>query len=152
MSSVKSIVNKKAKLRYEIIETIEAGIELKGSEVKSVREGRVSIDEAFALIKNGEVYLYNMHIAPYTKTGSAAMGHDPVRPRRLLLHKREIKRLLGKTTQRGLTLIPLRLYFNSRGWLKVELALAKGKTKVDRREELKRRTLEREMRAYLKRF
>ena len=142
-------VNKKAKRDFEILETIEAGIVLKGTEVKSLREGRVSFKDSFCRIKDGEVWLLNLHIAPYGHA-SKVFNHDPERPRKLLLHKREIKRLTGKLQERGLTLIPTRIYFNDRGITKVEIALARGKKKYDKREDIKKRELERKMREYMK--
>ena len=142
-------VNKKARTDYEILERMEAGIVLKGTEVKSLREGRVSFKDAFCRIKNGEVWLLNLHIAPYDHA-SKVFNHDPERPRKLLLHKREIKRLIGKLQERGLTLIPTKIYFNERGIAKVELALARGKKKYDKREDIKRRELERRMKEYTK--
>ncbi len=146
---IKTLVeNRKARFDYEILETFEAGIELKGSEVKSIRQGKVSIKGAYADIQDGEVYLIGMHIAPYDPSGS--FGHDPLRPKKLLLHKREIKRLIGKVKERGLTLVPIRVYLKGH-LVKVELALVRGKRKYDKREEIKRRELEREAKAALKR-
>ncbi len=142
------VENRKARFDYEILETFEAGIELKGSEVKSIRQGKVSIKGAYADIQDGEVYLIGMHIAPYDPSGN--FGHDPLRPKKLLLHKREIKRLIGKVKERGLTLVPLRVYLKGH-LVKVELALVRGKRKYDKREEIKRRELEREAKAALKR-
>lgn len=141
-------VNKKAKRDYEILETFEAGIELKGSEVKSLREGNVNIKDAFAKIENGEVWLYNFRISPYKY--SSAFTPDPERPKKLLLHKREINKLAGKVAEKGLTLIPLKVYFNDRGWAKVELALARGRKIYDKREVIKRRELEREAQRAMK--
>jgi SsrA-binding protein len=129
--------NRKALHDYKIQDTYEAGIVLQGSEVKSLRDGRGNLKDSYAKIDRGEVYLINFHISPYPQAGQ--FNHDPLRPRKLLLHKNEIKRLLGKTTEKGLTLVPLKVYF-SRGLAKVELALAKGKKLYDKREELKRRT------------
>ncbi len=143
-------VNRKAKRDYEILETYEAGIELKGSEVKSLREGKGSIKDAFARVENGEVWLYNFHISPYRQ--ASVFVPDPERPKKLLLHKREIKRLAGKVSEKGLTLIPLKVYFNERGWAKVELALARGRKLYDKREAIKRRMLEREAERAMKRY
>jgi len=140
--------NRRAKRDYWIEETYEAGIALLGSEVKALREGRVNLQDGYAQIENGEVYLLNVHISPYAHGNR--FNHDPLRPRQLLLHKREIKRLIGKVQQRGYTLIPLSIYFKG-GWAKVELALAKGKKAYDRREELRRKALEKEFeRSYTK--
>ncbi len=136
--------NKKARHLYDIEETIEAGMVLLGPEVKSLRLGRANLADSFARIKDGEVYLYNLHISPYPFSREAQFL-DPTRTRKLLLKKDEIKRLLGKVQQRGYTLIPLRIYFRD-GKAKVELALAKGKKLHDRRETIRRREQERELR------
>ncbi len=120
---------------------------LKGSEVKSLRIGRTSLKESFARIEGNEAFIYNLHIAPYSHQGIP--GPEPTRPRKLLLHKREIKRLIGLTSQKGLTLIPLKIYFKARR-AKVEIALVKGKKKYDKREKLKRKTAQREMERALK--
>ncbi len=133
--------NRRAYRDYWIEETLEAGIVLQGSEVKALREGRVNIQDGYAQVEGGEVFLLNVHISPYAHGNY--FNHDPLRPRKLLLHKREIKRLIGKVQQRGYTLIPLSIYF-TRGKAKVELALAKGKKLYDRREELKRKIMEKE--------
>ena len=143
-------VNRKARHDYEILETYEAGIELKGSEVKSLREGKCSIRDAFARVENGEVWLYNFHIPPYKQ--STVFTPDPERPKKLLLHKWEIKRLAGRVAEKGLTLIPLKVYFNDRGWAKVELALARGKKLYDKRETIKRRIMEKEAARAIKRY
>ena len=142
------VTNRKARHQYHILETIEAGIVLQGTEVKSLRQGKVNLGDAYAKIKDGEVWLVEMHISPYEQGN--VFNHEPRRPRKLLLHKREIKRLLGKVQERGLTLIPLRIYFK-RGKAKVELALAKGKRLYDRREDIKRRDEEREISRSLRR-
>ena len=135
-------VNKRARFEYEITETLEAGLVLLGTEVKSLRQGRVSLKDAYADIQNGEAYLLHTHIDPYEQGNRH--NHDPERPRKLLLHKQEIRRLIGKTKERGLTLIPTRMYF-ARGKVKVELGLAKGKKLYDKRETLKRRTAQRDI-------
>lgn len=142
-------VNKRAKRDYEILETYEAGIALTGSEVKSVRMGRVDLSEGFAKVEDGEVWLYGVHIAPWE--ASAHFSPPPDRKRKLLLHRREINRLTGAVSRKGLTLIPLRIYFNERGYAKLELALARGLKKHDKRKMLVERELEREMERYLKR-
>lgn len=134
--------NGRARYDYEILETCEAGIALWGTEVKSMRLGVVSLRDSFARVDGGEVFIYNLHIAPY-ECGRAS-EQDPRRRRKLLLHKREIRRLLGKTTERGLTLIPLRIYFK-RGLAKVELALSRGKRQYDKRELLRKKEAEREI-------
>jgi SsrA-binding protein len=128
--------NPKARHDYELLETMEAGIVLTGSEVKSLRAGNASLRESYAVIRNEEVLLVGMHIGPYRQAGYAQ--HEPTRSRKLLLHREEIRRLIGKTAERGLTLVPLRLYF-SHGLAKVEIALARGKRRYDRREDLKER-------------
>jgi SsrA-binding protein len=142
------VENRRARHDYEILETYEAGIVLVGSEVKSVREGKVSIQEAYADVEGGEVWLHEMHISPYDKAGP--FGHDPKRPRKLLLTKREIKRLIGKVREKGLTLIPLRVFFKG-PWVKIELALARGKRKYEKREAIKRRIIEEEIKRAMKR-
>lgn len=134
--------NRKARHDYFIEETYEAGIALAGTEVKSIRAGKVSLRDSYAEVLDGEVFLQQMHISPYEKGNR--FNHDPKRPRKLLLHKREIKRLLGQTTQKGYTLIPLRLYFK-RGRVKVELALGRGKKLYDKREDIARRDAQREI-------
>ena len=134
--------NKKARHDYFIDEVMEAGMVLLGPEVKSLREGRGSLVDSHARIKKGEVFLYNMHITPYPYAHYVRL--DPVRTRKLLLNKREIKRLIGKTEEKGYTLIPTKVYF-SKGRAKVELALAKGKRKYDKRRALKERELKKEM-------
>ncbi|MBW2021789.1 MAG: SsrA-binding protein SmpB [Deltaproteobacteria bacterium] len=141
--------NRKASHDYHIEESLEAGIVLLGPEVKSLREGRASLVDSYAKIKRGEVFLYNLHITPYAHAGHVNL--DPRRPRKLLLNKREIKRLIGKTEEKGFTLIPTKLYFSPRGLAKVELAVAKGKRKYDKRKAIKERELKREMEQVKKR-
>ena len=138
------VTNRKARRDYNIIETFEAGIVLKGYEVKSLRAGLASLDGAYARVVDGEVYLIGSYIKPYEKSGYAVI--DPRRNRKLLLKKREIRRLYGQTRERGYTLIPLKIYFNDRGIAKVEVGLCRGKKYYDRKEEIIRRDLEREMR------
>jgi SsrA-binding protein len=135
-------VNKRARFDYQISETLEAGLVLQGTEVKSLREGRVNLLDAYADVQAGEVFLLHAHINQYEQGNR--FNHDPERPRKLLLHKREIKRLVGKTQEKGLTLIPTRMYF-THGKAKVELGLAKGKKQYDKREDLKRRTAQRDI-------
>jgi len=139
--------NSKAFRDYSILESLECGIELKGSEVKSIREGNVNLKDSFALIEGEEVLLYNTHITPYGK--GSFFNVEPRRVRRLLLHKKEIQHLFGKTSQRGLTLVPLKLYFK-KGLVKVELALVKGKRLYDKRRAIKKRELDLEMRRALR--
>ncbi len=142
-SGVRVIVrNRRAGFLYEILERFEAGIALRGSEVKSLRAGKVNISDAYATIKGEELFLLKLHIAPYEK--AAAFPHDPERPRRLLLHRREIRRLVGKIQERGLTIVPLQLYFKG-PWVKVELGLVRGKKKFDKREAIARRDQAREL-------
>jgi SsrA-binding protein len=136
------VANRRARHDYHLEETYEAGIQLVGSEVKSLREGRASLQDAYAKVRRGEVWLVNMHIAPYPQAGP--FNHDPLRARKLLLHKAEIRRLVGKVKERGYTLVPLRVYFR-RGLAKVELALARGKKQYDKREDLARREAERQV-------
>ena len=136
------ILNKKARHNFAILDTIEAGLVLQGSEVKSLRDGKCNIDEAFGRVRDGEVFLFNMHIGPYEQAGQ--FGHETRRTRKLLLRKREITRWLAGAVEKGVTLIPLAVYF-SRGWAKVELAIAKGKRTFDKREDLKKREHQREM-------
>jgi len=140
--------NREARHNYHILESVEAGIELKGAEVKSLREHRANLRDSFARVEGNEIYLYNMHVSPYPQAGR--FNPEPKRRRKLLLHKTEIKRLFGQLTQKGLTLVPLRLYFK-RGFAKVELALAKGKKLYDKREAIRRRETQRELRRALRR-
>ncbi|MCG0276513.1 MAG: SsrA-binding protein SmpB [Thermosediminibacteraceae bacterium] len=144
------VTNRRARHDYHIIETYEAGIALSGTEVKSLREGKANIKDSFARVEKGELYLYNMHISPYEKGN--IFNKDPLRPRKLLMHRREIDRLYGLVKEKGVTLIPLRLYLNERGLVKVELAVAKGKTLYDKREDIKRRDAEREMERAFKEY
>ena len=134
--------NKKAGHEYFIEELYEAGVALLGPEVKSLREGRVSLTDSYARMKNGELYLYNMDIAQYPFAHHVSL--EPKRVRKLLLTKREITRLTGKTEERGFTLIPLKVYFSG-GWAKVEIALARGKKKIDKRQAIKEKEMKREM-------
>ena len=139
--------NKKARYDYEIIEVIEAGMVLLGTEVKSLRQGRANLKDSYARVKDGELFLMQSHISPYTHAYHD--NHEPDRVRKLLVHKREIKRLQGKTQEKGLTLVPLKIYFKD-GKAKVELALARGKRSYDKRETLKRKTEERELERAIK--
>lgn len=134
--------NKQARFDYHLEDRFEAGLVLQGTEVKSLRDGRANLKDSYAAVDGGEVFLYDCHISPYPNGGYA--NHEPQRPRKLLLHRKEIRRLLGKTQERGLTLVPMRLYF-LRGKAKVELALARGKKQYDKREDLKRRDADREI-------
>jgi|SRR5690554_740243 len=143
MEPRKIAVNRRARHEYFIEETFEAGMVLTGTEVKSLRHGKGSLNECYAGINQAEVFLYNCHISPY-EAGNR-FNHEPLRPRKLLLHKGEIKRLIGKTREKGMTLVPLALYFDRNNRVKVELALARGKKLYDKRRELARRDAEREM-------
>lgn len=140
--------NRQARFQYEILETYETGIELVGTEVKSIREGKVNLRDGFALVRNGEVFLHNVHISPH-KTASQVFNHDPTRTRKLLLHRQEIRKLIGKVEQQGLTLVPLKMYLK-RGWVKVDLALVRGKKLHDKRDDLKRRQDQRDMERAIK--
>jgi SsrA-binding protein len=139
--------NRKAFHDYHILETFEAGIALLGTEVKGIREGQANLRDSFARLEGGEVWLFNVHINPYSHRGY--VDHDPKRKRRLLLHKHEIRKLIGKTVEKGLTLVPTKMYFKN-GKVKVALALAKGKDVRDKRETLRRREVDRETRAAVK--
>jgi SsrA-binding protein len=139
--------NRKAFHDYHVVETFEAGIVLLGTEVKSIREGRVNLRDSYARVEDGEVFLYNVNISSYSHRGYA--DHEALRRRKLLLHKSEVRKLIGKTVERGMTLVPLRLYFKD-GRVKVALSLAKGKKEYDKRETTKRREAERETRAAIK--
>jgi SsrA-binding protein len=139
--------NRKAYHDYHLLETFEAGIVLLGTEVKSIREGRVNLRDSFARVEDGEVFLYNVNISPYSHRGYA--DHEPLRRRKLLLHRDEIRKLIGKTVEKGMTLVPVRLYYKN-GRVKVAVSLAKGKKDYDKRETLKRREADRETRAAIK--
>jgi len=143
------VVNRKARHDYQIVETIEAGISLLGNEVKSLREGRANLRDSFAVVDKGEVILKGLHISPYSH--ATYDKPDPRRDRKLLLNKREIRRLLTKTQEKGLTLIALKMYFNERGKAKVELALAKGKRQYDKRHDMAERDAKREVERAMKR-
>jgi SsrA-binding protein len=142
--------NRKARFLYEILDTYEAGIELKGTEVKSIRAGKVNLRDGYALIRNGEVWLTNVHISPYEISGQY-FNHEPRRDRKLLLHKKEINKLIGLLQEKGLTLVPLKMYLKG-DWVKVLLGVGKGKKLHDKRETVKRREDQREMARALKRF
>ncbi|MEQ1730649.1 MAG: SsrA-binding protein SmpB [Vicinamibacterales bacterium] len=139
--------NRKALHDYHIIETFEAGVVLLGTEVKSIREGSVNLRDSYARLDNGEVWLLNLHIGPYSHSGYAS--HEDRRQRKLLLHKAEIRKLTGKVAEKGLTLVPLRMYYKT-GRVKVAIALAKGKQLHDKRETIRRREVDRETRAAVK--
>jgi SsrA-binding protein len=134
--------NRRAGHKFELLDRFECGIELLGTEVKALREGKAQLGDAYAVIDRGEVWLRNVHIPPYAPAASA--NHDPERPRKLLLHRHEIERLVGRSQRRGLTLIPTRIYFKG-PWAKVELALARGKEQRDRRRQIRDRDVQREV-------
>lgn len=139
--------NRKARRDYELSDTFEAGIALLGTEVKAIREGRVNLKDSFGRVESGEVFLHNVHISPYSHRGYA--DHEPLRRRKLLLRKDEIRKLIGRTVERGCTLVPVRMYFRN-GLVKVALSIGKGKKTHDKRETIRRREIERETRALLK--
>jgi len=142
--------NRKARYLYDILENYEAGIQLTGTEVKSIREGKVNMQDGYALIRNGEAWLINVHISPYTGSGQY-FNHEPRRTRKLLLHRQEIRKLIGKVEQQGLTLVPLKMYLK-RGLVKVSIGLAKGKKLHDKREDLKRRQDQRDIQRAMKNY
>ncbi|MEO7158777.1 MAG: SsrA-binding protein SmpB [Vicinamibacterales bacterium] len=139
--------NRKAFHDYHMVETFEAGLALLGTEVKAIREGRVNLRDSYARVEDGEVFLHNVHISPYSHRGYAE--HEPLRRRKLLLHREEIRKLIGKTVERGMTLVPVRMYFKN-GRVKVAVSLAKGKKDYDKREAIKQRETDRETRAAVK--
>lgn len=137
------IDNRRARFEYEFLEKMEAGVMLTGTEIKSVRTGEISLNEAYARVRDGELWLLNLHIPPY-KQGSFS-NHEPTRPRKLLLHRRELDRLAGRAAEKGLTIVPVRLYFKG-GKAKIEIALARGKKLWDKRREQKERDQQRDLR------
>ncbi|MBI4982805.1 MAG: SsrA-binding protein SmpB [Candidatus Omnitrophica bacterium] len=143
-----SISNHKVRRDFEVLESFECGIELKGSEVKSLREGKANLNDSFARVDKNEVVLFNFHISPYVE--ASYLNVEPMRPRKLLLHKKQILRLAGSLAQKGLTMVPLKIYFNQRGFAKVELALCKGKKLYDKREDIKKREGDLSLRRVLK--
>lgn len=144
------VTNRKARHDYHILESHEAGIALAGTEVKSLRQGKGNLKDSFGRIENGELFICNMHISPYEKGN--IFNKDPMRPRKLLMRKREILRLFGIVKEKGLTIIPLKLYLNEKGLVKVELAVAKGKALYDKREDVKQRDAGREMERAFKEY
>jgi SsrA-binding protein len=139
--------NRKAFHDFHLLDTFEAGLVLLGTEVKAIREGRVILRDSFARVEGGEVFIYNVHISPYSHRGYA--DHEPLRRRKLLLHRSEIRKLIGKTVEKGMTLVPTRLYFKD-GRVKVAVSIAKGKKDYDKRETIKKRETDRETRAAVK--
>jgi SsrA-binding protein len=149
MGRIKTLAeNRKARYDYHIGERYEVGISLLGTEVKSIREGKASLRDSFARVKGGELFIENMHIAPYSHGG--AFNHPPLRERKLLMHKQEVRRLEGKVAERGYTLVPLSIYLNEKGKIKVELGLARGKLKADRRRDIMEREMRRDMERMMK--
>mgnify|MGYP000184925951 CR=1 FL=1 len=142
--------NRQARYRYEILDTYEAGVELKGTEVKSIRQGRINLRDGYALIRNNEAWLFNVHISPYN-TASQYFNHDPRRTRKLLLHRDQIRKLIGKVEEKGLTLVPLKVYLKN-GWVKVLIGLGRGKKLHDKRESLKKKQEKREIARALKNY
>ena len=142
--------NRKARYLYEILETYEAGIQLTGTEVKSIRAGKANLQDGYALIRDGEAWLINVHISPYTSSGQY-FNHEPRRTRKLLLNQQEIRKLIGKVEQQGLTLVPFKMYFK-RGWVKVSIALGKGKKIYDKREDIKQRQDKRDIQRAMKNY
>jgi SsrA-binding protein len=139
--------NRKARHDFHLLETFEAGVVLLGTEVKAIREGRVNLRDSYARVEGGEIFVYNIHISPYSHRGYA--DHEPTRRRKLLLHRQQIRKLVGKTVERGMTLVPVRMYFQN-GKVKLAISLAKGKHVRDKRETIMRREAERETRAAVK--
>ncbi|HEY9663318.1 MAG TPA: SsrA-binding protein SmpB [Allocoleopsis sp.] len=142
--------NRQARFQYEIMETYEAGIELRGTEVKSIRQGKVNLRDGYALIRNGEAWLMNVHVSPHDTTNQV-FNHEPRRTRKLLLHAQEIRKLIGQVEQKGLTLVPLKLYLK-RGLVKVSIALVRGKKLHDKREDMKRKQERREIERAVKNY
>jgi len=140
--------NRKAHRDYEVLESLECGIELKGSEVKSLRAAKINLNDSFARFEGAEIFLYNAHISRYAQ--ASYLNVDPDRQRKLLLHKQQLQRINGKLTQKGLTLIPLKIYFNARGFAKIELGLCKGKKLYDKRQTVKRRETDKMLRRVIK--
>ncbi|ADI63243.1 SsrA-binding protein SmpB [Trichormus azollae] len=142
--------NRQARYLYEILETYEVGIQLTGTEVKSIRAGKVNLKDGYGLIRNGEAWLINAHISPYTSSGQY-FNHEPRRTRKLLLHRQEIRKLIGKVEQQGLTLVPLKMYLQG-GWVKLSIGLGKGKKVHDKREDIKRRQDQRDIQRAMKSY
>lgn len=140
--------NRKARHDYHVLETWEAGLALLGTEVKAIREGRVNLRDSYGRVEDGEVWLYGVHISPYSHRGYAE--HEPLRRRKLLLHKAQIRKMIGGTVEKGLTLVPLQMHLSARGRVKVRLALVRGKQAHDKRETIRRREADRETRAAMK--
>jgi len=148
-SNAPTVINRAARHRYHVLSTFECGVQLLGTEIKSIRAGRINLRDGFVRAQSGQLFLHNVHISPYTTT-SNYFNHDPLRVRRLLLHKADIRRLQSRVSERGLTLVPTRGYFVGRGWFKIEVALARGKQLHDKRETLRQRDLQKEMQRVIK--
>lgn len=144
------VKNKKAYFNYEILDTLEAGISLQGSEVKAIREGRISLKESHIEIRHSEIFLLNCHISPYEPANQ--FNHDPLREKKLLLHRQEIKRWMGKVKEKGLTIVPTKVSINKKGLVKVEIALVRGKRAYQKREVIRERDRDREMQREIKGF
>lgn len=142
-------INKKAYFDYEILETFEAGVVLSGQEVKAVKNNQINLKGSYVVIKNGEAFLLNAHISPYKKAG-ILKDYNPERSRKLLLNKKELKHLIGKSQEKGLTILPLKVYTKGRGKIKIEIGIGKGKKKYEKRETIKKREVEREIKQKLK--
>jgi SsrA-binding protein len=140
--------NRQARFEYEILETHEAGVVLVGTEIKSIRAGRVNLRDGYAMLRDGELLLLNVHISPHA-TAAQYFNHDPRRTRKLLLHRQEIRKLIGKVDQQGLTLVPLKMYLK-RGWVKVDIALVRGKKLHDKRQDVRKRDDQREIQRAMK--
>ncbi|MBF9254947.1 SsrA-binding protein SmpB [Pontibacter sp. 172403-2] len=138
-----NIVNRKASFEYQFLDKYTAGIMLKGTEIKSIREGKVNMQDGYCVFQNGELWLHNLHIATYTE--GTHYNHEPMRTRKLLLNKKELRRLEGKAEEQGVTIIPTRVFINDRGFAKVEIALARGKKLYDKRQDIKEKDVQREM-------
>ncbi|HRH10971.1 MAG TPA: SsrA-binding protein SmpB [Bacteroidia bacterium] len=143
LSNTVNIENRRAKFDFQILDTLTAGLILKGTEIKSIREGKAALSDSFCYFRNNELYVRNMHIAEYSEASFA--NHDPTRERKLLLNKHEINKLVKKMKDQGLTIVPLRLFLSEKGYAKLEIALAKGKKQHDKREDIKKKDIEREM-------
>ncbi len=138
-----NIVNRKAKFEYRFLDKFTAGIVLTGTEIKSIREGRVNITEAFCVFHDDELFIKQLHISPYTE--GSYNNHEPTRTRKLLLSRKELRKLAGKGDQKGLTIVPVRLFISEKGWAKIEIALAQGKKLYDKREDIKQKDIAREL-------
>lgn len=143
LSNTVNIENRRAKFDFQILDTLTAGLILKGTEIKSIREGKAALSDSFCYFRNNELYVRNMHISEYSEASFS--NHDPTRERKLLLNKHEINKLVKKMKDQGLTIVPLRLFLSEKGYAKLEIALAKGKKQHDKREDIKKKDIEREM-------